>query len=248
MHWARDARRIIRQLLTESFVLSRRGGSTRIVHRVLPLRGYVAHQGSIALPLVSSIRVDGTALAWTLLITLCSAILFGLVPAFKTSRTNLQDTLKDSGQGMSQGRKHERLRAALVVSEVALACLLLVGAGLLLRSFLQVMDVDLGFQPSHAAALQIEFDDKGIPERRGAILQEMLARVGASAGCRIGWNRRHASLWIAIESWSLQGEGQKLPARENLQGTLVSIILAGVSGCDRNAPARWPRFHLARSV
>ncbi|MGA2736042.1 MAG: hypothetical protein ABSG65_01180 [Bryobacteraceae bacterium] len=83
----------------------------------------------------------------------------------------MQDALKDAGHGMSAGRRHERLRAMLVVSEVALACLLLVGAGLLLRSFLRVLDVDLGFQPSRSAAIKIDYNDAGKPERRSAILQ-----------------------------------------------------------------------------
>ena len=67
---------------------------------------------------------------------------------------NLQELLKDSGgHGASDGRKHDRLRSTLVVTEIALACVLLVGAGLLLRSFLRVLDVDLGFEPSRAAAI-----------------------------------------------------------------------------------------------
>jgi predicted permease len=83
---------------------------------------------------------------------------------------------------MSQGRKHELLRSTLVVSEVALACVLLVGAGLLLRSFLRLLDVDLGFEPAHVAAIKIEFDDGGIMAKRGAVLQEILQRVRAIPG------------------------------------------------------------------
>jgi predicted permease len=101
----------------------------------------------------------------------------------------------------------------------------LVGAGLLLRSFLQVMDVDLGFQPSHAAALQIEFDDKGIPERRGAILQEMLARVGALPGVESAGIADMLPL-DRNRSWSLQAKGRNYRPGE-LQGTLVSIISPG---------------------
>ena len=72
---------------------------------------------------------------------------------------NLHEALKDSGLGSGQSRKHERIRSVLVVSEVALACVLLVGAGLLLRSFLHVLDVDLGFQPERAAAVKVDYDD-----------------------------------------------------------------------------------------
>ena len=122
---------------------------------------YLAHQGSIALPLLSSVSVDGSALLWTLFVAACAAILFGIAPSFRMAGVNLQEALKDGGHGMSGGRKHDRLRSALVISEVALACVLLVGAGLLLRSFLRVLDVDLGFEPTHAAALKVDYDDGG---------------------------------------------------------------------------------------
>src|SRR5207244_9743390 len=102
-------------------------------------------------------------------------------PGLKMTRNNLQEALKDSGQGLSEGKKHETLRSALVISELALACVLLVGAGLLLHSFLRVLDVDLGFEPSRAAAIKIDFDDSK-PERRGAILSDMLQRVSTVPG------------------------------------------------------------------
>jgi predicted permease len=170
--------RIVRQLLTESLGLAS-AGAVLGLGIALTITWYLARQGSIALPLLSTLRVDGAALAWTLLIALAAAVLFGLAPSLKVSSGNLQDALKDTGHGMSAGRRHERMRAALVVSEVALACVLLVGAGLMLRSFLRVLDVDLGFQPSRAAAIKIDYNDGGKPERRGAVLQEILRRVSA---------------------------------------------------------------------
>jgi predicted permease len=135
--------------------------------------------------MLSSIRVDGAALGWTVAIAVVTAALFGIVPGIKVSRNDVQEALKDSGPGMSEGRKHERMRALLVISEVAMACVLLVGAGLLLRSFLRVLDIDLGFQPSHAAAVQVDYDDghnANSGERRGTILREMLRQVEAIPG------------------------------------------------------------------
>jgi predicted permease len=170
--------RIVRQLLTESLVLASAGAALGL-GIALCITWYLARQGSIALPLLSTIRVDGAALGWTLLIALAAALLFGLAPSLRIAGGNLQDALKDAGHGMSAGRKHDRMRAVLVVSEVAIACVLLVGAGLLLRSFLRVLDVDLGFQPSRAAAIKIAYDDGGKRERRGAVLQEILRRVSA---------------------------------------------------------------------
>ncbi len=177
--------RLIRQLLTESLVLSAIGAALGL-GLAYALVSYLAHQGSIALPLLSSIRIDGRAIAWTLLITVGSAILFGLLPGIKMSSANIQEALKDSGPGMSDGRKHERLRSTLVISEVALACVLIVGAGLLLRSFLHVLDIDLGFQPSTAAAISIDYDyaanDNAKLEKRDAKFQEIVRRINAIPG------------------------------------------------------------------
>jgi predicted permease len=173
--------RLIRQILTESAVLALGGTALGLVF-AFAMTGYLAHQGSIALPLLGSLRVDGAALCWTLLIAMASAVFFGLAPAFKMSGKDVQDALKDSGHGTTAGRQHDRLRATLVVSEVALACVLLVGAGLLLRSFIRVLDVDLGFQPDQAAALRVDYDGNGGGARRGAILQEMIRQVKAIPG------------------------------------------------------------------
>ncbi len=173
--------RLIRQLLTESLVLSAIGAVFGL-GLAFAVTSYLAHQGSIALPLMSTIRVDPAALAWTLLITIATAVIFGLVPGLKMSQGNLQEALKDSGQGMSEGKKHETLRAALVISELALACVLLVGAGLLLHSFIRVLDVDLGFEPSRAAAVKIDYDDGGDQTRRAAIMQEIVQRTSAIPG------------------------------------------------------------------
>jgi predicted permease len=172
--------RLIQQLLTESMLLSMAGAVLGLGFAVVMIY-YLAHQGSIALPLMSSLRVDGAAFAWTLLVATVSAVLFGLAPAFKMSGRNILEALKDSGHGTTEGHAHERMRSVLVVSEVALACVLLVGAGLLLRSFLRVLDVDLGFQPDRAAAVKVEYNDKNAAQR-GAILEEMLRRVKAIPG------------------------------------------------------------------
>jgi predicted permease len=178
--------RLIRQLLTESLVLSGAGAMLGLA-LAYAVVAWLAHQGSVALPLLSEVRVDRSALAWTMLIALGAAVLFGLAPGLRFSRVDLQNALKDGGHGTSTGRQHDRMRAGLVVSEIALACVLLVGAGLLLRSFLKVMDVDLGFQPDRAASIKVEFDDSGPTvqaraAKRGAIFQAMIARISALPG------------------------------------------------------------------
>jgi len=178
--------RMVRQLLTESLILST-GGAVAGLGLAWALVLWLAHQGALALPLLSTLHIDGAALGWTVMTAVAAALLFGLMPGLKMASGNLQEALKDSGHGTSAGRKHESVRAALVITEVALACVLLVGAGLLLRSFLKVLDIDLGFQPDHAASIRVEYDDsaptdQASAEKRAAIFQQMIARVSALPG------------------------------------------------------------------
>jgi predicted permease len=168
--------RIVGQLLTESIVLSAAGAVLGLVF-AYGIVAFVSRQASLALPLLSSMRIDGATLLWALLITAVAAVLFGLAPGFLIASANLRAGLASSSRGSTEGRHFHGLRSLLVISEVALACVLLVGAGLLLRSFLRVLDVDLGFQPSQAAALTISYDDNGNPEHRIPILKEILRRV-----------------------------------------------------------------------
>jgi predicted permease len=173
--------RLVRQLLTESLALTGVGAVLGLI-LAWAVTLYLSRQSQIALPLLSTARVDSAALGWTFLIAVVVGSIFGVVPALKVSSGNLQDVLKDSGPGMSRGKGHQRLRSVLVVSELALACVLLIGAGLLLRSFLRVLDVDLGFQPSHVAAIKVEINDEGKLERRTPVLQQILQRVRAIPG------------------------------------------------------------------
>ena len=178
--------RIVRQLLMESLLLSSVGAAFGLGLALMLIAG-LAHQGSVALPLLSSLRIDGQALGWTVLIAVLTATIFGLLPGLRMASGNLQAVLKDSSAGAGLGRKHERIRAGLVISEIALACVLLVSAGLLLRSFLKVLDVDLGFQPDRAASIRVAYDDSAPSDdarvaKRTVIFQEILARVGALPG------------------------------------------------------------------
>ena len=181
--------RIVRQLMTESLILSA-AGAVLGLGLAWTIVLWLAHQGAIALPLLSTLSIDARALGWTVLIAVFAAVFFGLVPGLRIASGNLLEVLKDSGAGAGQGRKHERLRAILVVSEVALACVLLVGAGLLLRSFVKVLDVELGFQPDRAAAVKVDYDANVPNDKTGAlsaqkrrnIFQQVLARVEVIPG------------------------------------------------------------------
>ena len=217
--------RLLRQLLTESMVLSLTGAmlGLAIAYSVIT---FLAHQGSIALPMLSSARVDGAALTWTVGVAVLTALLFGIAPGLKVSRNDVQEALKDSGPGMSEGRKHEHMRSLLVISEVAMACVLLVGAGLLLRSFLRVLDVDLGFQPSHAAAIKVECPDCNTFEKGSAFYQQMLSQVGAIPGVeRVG-----ISDYLPLErnrSWGSPRIKGKDYAPGELPGAFVYVITPG---------------------
>ncbi len=216
--------RLCRQLLTESLALTGAGALLGL-GLAAGLVFYVAHQEAIALPLLSNVRLDLAAFCWTLVIAAATALLFGLVTGIKSYAGSPQETLKSGGQGMSASRGHERLRASLVVAEIALACVLLTGAGLLLRSFLRVLDIDLGFQPARAAVVKIDFDDGRSAARRGAIMQEILRNIAAIPGIEragiadmlpLGRNR----------SWGIRAKGMERPKGDSLS-VVVRIVTPG---------------------
>ncbi|HXU16503.1 MAG TPA: ABC transporter permease [Terriglobales bacterium] len=222
--------RIVRQLLMESFVLSGAGALLGLGLAVVVIR-WLAHQGSLALPLLSSLRIDNQALAWTLLVTVLTATVFGLLPGLRIARGNLQEVLKDSGAGAGLGRKHERIRAALVVSEIALACVLLVSAGLLLRSFSKVLEVDLGFQPDHAWSINVEYDDSAPSQeasvlKRSVAFQQIVARVGAIPGVQAVGISDYLPLG-PNRSWDTPVPKGRLFAPGELPEPLVYVITPG---------------------
>jgi predicted permease len=216
--------RLVRQLLTESLVLSF-AGAVLGLGIAFSVTTYLAYQGSIALPLLSSVRIDGAALAWTLLIAVAAAVFFGLAPGLRISSTNLQEVLKDSGHGTSDGKKHEALRSVLIVSEIALACVLLVGAGLLLRSFLRILDVDLGFKPSHAASISLDYNDGNDAGKRGVIWQEALRRVEAIPGVETAGITDNLPM-SRNRSWGISVKGKNYRPGE-LEGTFVYVVSPG---------------------
>ena len=216
--------RLVRQLLTESLMLSLAGALFGL-GLAFAITAYLAHQGTIALPLLSSVRIDGAALAWTLLVGVAAAVFFGLAPSLRISNSNLQEALKDSGHGSSGGKMHEGLRSMLIVSEIALACVLLVGAGLLLRSFLRILDVDLGFEPSRAASIALDYDDKGDAARRSAIWQEVLRRTQAIPGVEAVGITDNLPM-SRNRSWEIKAKGQNYRPGE-LKDTFVYIVSPG---------------------
>jgi predicted permease len=174
--------RLLRQMLTESVALSCCGA---VLGLVLAVAGTheLAHLHAFNLPLLASVRIDGSALLFTLLAAVASGVLFGLLPALQVSAFSLREGLQYAGRGSSGGKRHAWVRDGLVVSELAFACILLVGAGLLIRSFLRVLDVNPGFQPERAAALRIDpsFRISGFAQQN-SFIDEVLNRARSVPG------------------------------------------------------------------
>jgi putative ABC transport system permease protein len=146
--------RLVRQLLTESCLLAFVGGAAGLLLAVWGMRALAA-QLPPAIASVSHVGLDPVVLAFTLGIALFTGIVFGLVPAFQASRVHLNETLRLSGRGSTSGKGRHRLRNVLVVADVALALALSVGAGLLLKSFVRLSSVDLGFQADHLLTVNL---------------------------------------------------------------------------------------------
>lgn len=216
--------RLVRQLLTETLILSAAGALLGLgIAAGVTL--FLAHQSSIALPLLDRVQLDGTAVAWTVGVALAAAVLFGIVPALRIAGGNLQEAIRDSGQGLSEGRRHEGLRSVLVISEIALAFVLLVGAGLLLRSFLHLLDVDLGFQPSHAATISLDFNEGQKSAARVAQWHEIIFRAQMIPGIEGAGITDNLPL-SRNRSWGIQAKGVDY-APGQLQGTFVFIVSPG---------------------
>jgi putative ABC transport system permease protein len=146
--------RIVRQLLTESLLLGLVGGLLGLFLAYWGVHLLVAFSPA-DIPRVNEVSVDGQALLWTILLSLLSGLLAGLAPALQTSRPNLGEVIKEGGKGAGVGVRHQRMRGLLVVAEVALTLLLLTGAGLLLKSFMRLQQVDPGFDARNVLTMRV---------------------------------------------------------------------------------------------
>ncbi len=208
---------LLRQILTESVLLSCSGAVLGVGLAFAGAR-VLAQLSAMKIPLLTGVHVDGAALSFAVLIAVATGLLFGLAPAWSASKVTLHDALKDSNRGSSQGRGHAWMRSALVVAEISLACVLLTGAGLLIRSFLRVLDVNLGFAPEHATALRIDPNDSyKTQEQKNAYFTEALHDVmnvagiqaaGLSDALPLGWNR----------SWGFAAKGVQYKAGQYPEG------------------------------
>ena len=173
---------LIRQLLTESVLLSLAGAVAGLGVAVALIRGLEA-LGPIDQVRVESIGIDGTVLLYTFAIAVATGLVFGFAPALHSSRTDLQNSLKDGTRTVSDHRGHW-IRKGLVVAEIALALTLLVGAGLLIRSFARLQQVDPGFDPTHLLTFNISLPEAKYKTDadRMAFYEAVLPRLAALPG------------------------------------------------------------------
>ncbi|HSC28331.1 MAG TPA: ABC transporter permease, partial [Vicinamibacterales bacterium] len=205
--------RLVRQMLSESVVLAFCGAGLGLLVAFAATRAITSTQ-ALSIPLLRSVEIDGAAFFFTVAAALATGLLFGSVPAWQLSRADDQEALRDSDRGSSEGRSGAWMRRGLVVAEVALTLMLLVGAGLLLRSFATLLDVDLGFRPEQTAAWRIDpgqqYRDR---QQRLAFYQRVTETVAALPGIDsvgltdtlpLGRNR----------SWSIHARGDTRPSNQ----------------------------------
>jgi putative ABC transport system permease protein len=176
--------RLIRQLLVESWLLAIGGAALGALMAWGGLKSLVALMPQNIIPAEAVIRLNTPVLAFTLGVAVLTALVFGLVPALKAARKDINDPLRDSGKGISGGFRHGRLRDAVVVLEVGLSLTLLVGAGLLMRSFVALRDVKLGAQPDHVlvARLPLPTDRYKTADQVAGFYRPLLQRLKALPG------------------------------------------------------------------
>lgn len=197
--------RIIRQMITESLVLAIFGGALGALLAVAGVKLLVS-LGEDNIPRTANVKIDATVLAFTLLISLATGLLFGLAPAIRTMKENLVDALKDGIRGGSEATVKNRTRSLLVVFESAIAVMLLIAAGLLIRSLVALQNVDPGFDPNNVLTLRVDLPRQkyNTPEKASNFFEQLETRVAGLPGVEaVG----------LITDLPLSGEARDMPYR-----------------------------------
>jgi putative ABC transport system permease protein len=177
-----DRGRLVRQVLGESVLLTLAGGAVGVGLAQAALHALLSVAPDV--PRSANVTLNVPVLLFALGISVATGVVFGLIPAAASSVTDLQTALKDAGHGGSQGRRRSRIRGLLVVAEVALSLLLLIGAGLLTKSFTQLRSVDPGIHPEHVLSARLTLP-RGMGETdRIAFLGSAMPRIAALPGVR----------------------------------------------------------------
>jgi len=179
-------RRIIRQLLTESLLLASSGGVVGLALSLF-LTDLLVAISPADVPRLDEIGLDARVLGFTVGVVCLVGLLFGLAPALQASKTDLNDALKEGGRSSTEGRGRNRVRALLVVSEIALSLLLLIGAGLLIKSFVLLRDVNPGFDAENVLTMRISLPAARYtePQQQANFYRELTERVSALPGVEV---------------------------------------------------------------
>ena len=217
--------RLIRQMLTEGVALSCSGALLGVLLAIAGTSA-LAHLDAFNIPLLKNVHTDAAALGFTLLMAVLTGILFGLAPALQVPATALHDVLKDTNRGSTEGKRRGWVRGGLVISEIAFACVLLVGAGLLIRSFLRVLDVDLGFRPERVASMRVDPDQRFTSQPQAvAYFDELLRRAKSVPGVA-GAGLTDALPLGRNRSWGAGVKGQTYP-KGKFPDAFVRVVSEG---------------------
>jgi predicted permease len=218
-------RRLVTQLLVEALLLASAGAVIGLVIATASLRALIAAVPP-GIPRISSVTVDARVLAMTIAVTALSAIAFGLVPALQAAKVDLAQTFRDGDRSSTAGRGRHRLRDALVASEFALAFMLLIGAGLLIRSFVALRQVDTGFDPRNVVTMSVSVSGTRFvePTLRTSFYDQVLARVRALPG--VGQASYINHLPLAGDQWafSYYVEGRARPQPGEVPAATFRVV------------------------
>ena len=217
--------RLIRQFLTESVLLASLGG---IVGLLVSLAGLNLLKGFIP-PNISqaqAITVDGKVLIFTVLVSLVTGLIFGIAPALQAAHFNLNDTLKESGRDSAAGSRGNRIRGLLVISEVAVSFILLIGAGLLINSFLHLRNVDPGFRAEKVLTMTLVLPEARYPDRkaRTPFYDELIRRVEVLPGVTSAAVVTDVPLTSSGNSVGVSIEGRADPASDRVPIVITRMI------------------------
>ena len=223
--------RIVRQLLVESMILGVAGGGLGLLVAVWAKDVLLAMlPESMSVAKVNAVAIDGNVLAFTVTLSLGTALVFGLLPALRASRPDLSDTLKEGGRAVSSSLRRNRMRAALVAGEMAVAMMLLIGAGLLIRSFIRLEHVTPGFEPDRILSMRIGLSNpryKKDLKLASAGLDEILQRIAQVPGVVSTGSIQFPPLGGLLPATGYWVAGRPTPNPSEAPVTGVSIVTPG---------------------
>ncbi|HEY6390616.1 MAG TPA: ABC transporter permease [Bryobacteraceae bacterium] len=221
--------RLIRQSLLESLMLSAVGAAVAACIARWGVMGLIASLPAHSLPRLDEVGIDKTALAFTVLIAVATGIFCGIAPALRAFRTELQEALKSGARGSTQGRGEHRTRSVLVACEVALALVLMVGAGLMLRTFEHLQAVDPGFDPSHVLTLEAAAGGKSYPLAADRIrfFEQLRPRLESLAGVQAVSLINHLPIGGDIWTLGIAVEGRPAPRPGQQSGAAYRVVQPG---------------------